>query len=276
MKSAVLTRRFLQVALLSVVNLIGLYSYATSSRKVTIPLTVTNTSLSAPSPSALLLNNGSSVSVTYSLNCYSNNGTPTYSKSGLVLNPKAQIAHGRGAMCSNGSYPALGSDLKNDMLACGYGQFGSGGVTAAGQCPSGYSLCTHAQVQANGSALGMHQTGWTSDVVTAFVSITARPFYTSTNNGSTWNGGYSSSDTPISSANPNSKCANDSSGAGAQGNCSSVSDNYGAGAEASSFCCKNVGTLVETPSHSCVVEIESSTSPEGYLQSPQFKGGAPF
>lgn len=244
------TRRLLTSAL----GLASLYAFAITPRKVTVPLFANSASSSSDGLSLL---NGSNVAVTYSVTCFGKNGTQLFSKSGLVLNAKAKAVHGRGILCANDVAGGTGSGgtFAGEMVTCGSPPQSQ----AAAQCGTGYSLCTRAQMIANKGTV-TYASGWVSDLG-EFPTLHF-------GNGSFWS---SASVTFLAgSINSTEYCASDSSGTDAINYCS---PGY---PSTPSFCCKNAGFTNEPVAHSCSVEIESSTPQGGYLQSPQFKGGAAF
>lgn len=234
----------------------GLYVFAVAPRKVTIPTTSNSTN------SGLDLLNGSTVNVSYRLQCFDKTGASVYTKTNQTLTPKQQRHHGSMSTCGYGVTPSFGTNGYNGMVQCmRWDSFSE----AANTCGSSYTVCTHSEFLAKKS--GFTGTSWVNF---------GGALGSATNSWSRqWSGmgwiNNSAGEVGIASTDNNSECNTAPSGGG-----SSVSFCSGVGGTSSNytFCCPTAGT--EVPADSCTVEIESTTSADGYLQSPQFKGGAAF
>lgn len=237
-----------KMAFLALSITVALVTYA-ANRKVTIPV----------GKDGLTLVNGSDAAVSYNLSCHSNANVSLFSSNSQSLAAKAKLVLGSGNACVNSLHSSNVTTWSNAMSLCGPDvAFNS----AAVQCASGYHLCTHAEIIANSASI--FRDGWMS--LTQFDSTYAHGNSTST-------GSWSNSDQNISTAtNPPyftaygyNYCSTGLNTAG------SVLSNCWKdwGSNRGTFCCPDVSiSNIST----CTVEILSG----GYLQSPQFKGNAPF
>ncbi len=262
--------QLMQVLIISSIGCLGLYVFATAPRKVTIPVS-TGTGLE--------LHNGSSVSVNYNVTCYNKAGTQLFQKTGQSLVAHQSTNYGGPPKCADGSVGQIGmgtnSDYKNGMVKCGSVPF-SNFISSSNYCGTNFSTCTYTQFQANRPTYVPYDDyGWFSYTGTGFSSA-------NTNSGS-WSYRYGSSSSWYTNYYNEIPYGHYSSNSGYYA-CNTASDGSGTtlsdcgvtymGSTNPVYCCP--GTGAEVPSNSCVVEIESTTAGDGYLQSPQFKGNSAF
>lgn len=232
---------------------VALVAFA-ASRKVTIPVT----------KSGLQILNGSSVSVTYNLNCYGTNGAVAFTSNGLTLASHGAKEFGSDEACSGSHYSGT-SSWPNGMGLCG------SPVTrpsSESQCGNDYHVCSVSEVVAGLGGAWPTQ-GWVS--TNGFNSTWAFGYTSDT---SFWSGGdinlqFANNEYPIAASTGN-YCA---TGPGTNGTVYNSCGRAYSGATHPTYCCPNspIGNVTH-----CTVEIDSSTPAGGYLQSPQFKGSAPF
>lgn len=262
-------RKVIKSVLISGIIGIGLYSFATASRKVSIPLQIS--SGASDSNNGIDLHNGSAVAVNYNITCYDKSGSPTFAKSAITLNPKASITHAGPVKCADNTV-ANKYDFLNNMVACSSTDY----ANAASKCASGYTMCSLTEFKNNlGSSSGW-STFWvnfSSEFGGAIsTSSGASNNFQYSYDGINW---YNMTGNYIIAGYQNAsyKCRA-SSGSTEYGNCNgnwvSPTSWY------SVACCPTAGANIELPSNSCDVEILSTTPASGYLQSPQFKGSAAF
>lgn len=233
----------------------GLYVFAVAPRKVTIP------TKAGSSNSGLDLLNGSTVNVNYRVQCFDKDGGTVFTKTNQSLTPKQQRRHGLPSECGFGYGAQYGTNGYNGMVLCTrYETFAEAGNT----CGSNYSVCTHSEFVAKKN--GFTGQGW---VNLGGVLGTTSSAWSHRWSGMSWTDN-SAGEYGIANTNSLYECNTAASGAGSNISYCSMTgspSNY-------TYCCAQSST--EGPSDSCTVEIESTTSADGYLQSPQFKGGAAF
>jgi hypothetical protein len=266
-KNSEFKRSMARLGIISVMLTVGLFVFAIAPRKVTIPV---NTSTGSSDAGIKLMNGGTST-VNYNLKCYNESGTQTFAKSNLFLGPKAQTNHVTGKHCA--SYTSYYTNLGNGMVVCDYAYYSN----RSSSCVNGYTVCSMSQFQANYP--GTSPYGYSNWSGSAWVELSGTGLDTSGNSGS-WGISYSSGSTwssntsnfvGIATSNSSNRCNTSPTGGGATfNNCGegALYNTYGV------FCCP--GPNAEALSASCQVEVDATSAADAYLQSPQFKGGAPF
>lgn len=226
----------------TIVGTIALYAFA-ASRKV---------SIIADSAGTISLTNSSSSAVTFNASCFDSNGNASGSDTGISLGSKLTMDLGN-IKCSGSAYFSNIYMIDTGKTA-GYCYKYAAGDPDQSVCPTGSTVCSSAQLIAKGV------TGSVAYIVNDYTSATAQ--YVSYDGGSTWSysGGSNRQGWVFDS---NNKCADDAVGTNTVNNC---------GATNNVACCKSSGSFI-VGVKSCDIEI---TSTSGHLQSPQFKGSAPF
>jgi hypothetical protein len=265
-KNSEFKRSMARMGIISVMLTVGLFVFAIAPRRVTIPV---NTSTGASITGIKLMNGGTST-VNYNLKCYNESGTQTFAKSNLFLGPKAQTNHVTGKYCSN--YTAYYTNLGGGMVVCDYTDY----TNRSNSCVNGYTVCSMSQFQANFPGSSPYgSSNWSG---TAWVELSGTGLDTSGSSGS-WGISYSSGSNwssntmnyiPAASANSSNRCNISPAGGGTTFN--NCGEGYMYGTHV--LCCP--GPNAEALSASCQVEVDASSAADAYLQSPQFKGGAPF
>ncbi len=232
----------LLMAIFAIGTTYWMYAFA-ANRKVTIPADT----------DGIKLFNGWTSSVSFTATCYSTTGSLAFSTD--ITLPSRQstnlVASGT-ATCLNGGGTLDTTGMNNGMGGCP--TLYTDNATALTSCPTNYQPCSPQQWFAN-------RVSATTD---GFLADMAPTWSFSTDAGGTWTN--NSSGKPRGSYTSTEICATAAAGGGSQiPYCTSTE--Y-ATWDGGVICCPTVGTA-----SSCVVEI---TSAGGHLQSPQFKGNAPF
>lgn len=217
----------------------------------------------------ITLINGSSVTVTYTAECYdrTTGSNILTGAANVTLAPKADISYEASGACAGGATPAYKS--AQNIVAC------SGTTTYSGAsslCGSASNLCTIADLNSRGVAnlTGYPTYYWFS------AGAAVNPIYTTWDNWGKSNpyptsGGGKNYQPRSESKNMNYRC-NTTNSMGTAGSgigyCSPSDVNISA---SGALCCPTNNGF-----KSCKVTILSSTPAAGHLQSPQFKGGASF
>lgn len=232
----------------------ALYSFATA-RKVSI----------IAQDQQISLVNPSSATVSYDVTCYSTSGSAVLNQAGQALSAQSNRKISR-TPCGSGSsgsgstvYPSI---ISTDQTAVSCGGYVYDG---ANYCPAGTTLCSRAALVSK----TIIQTG--SGAVLYGVSdynqygSSGSIYY---NFGGTSYSGYDMSSYGLSYYNdPTYYCSNTSSGGVSHCNHFYIWNWTNLG------CCSDgSGTFIPSISY-CDVTVQPGT---GHLQSPQFKGGAPF
>ena len=212
-----------------------------------------------PTDNGLKLANGSTGVVTYNLTCFNSTGGTVFTSNGLTLSAKASTNYGNSSG-SNSSFCSASSNMytsySSSMQTCGpYTQYSN----ASSSCGSGSHLCSVGEWYSNRG--GGFWSGWVD------ASSFSGTWSYSTDYGSTWSNATLTTYKPGASPyQSNTVCASSSNGGGTTYSQCQPYDATGWSAPA--YCCGGNSSNVTA----CDVTITSS----GHLQSPQFKGNAPF
>jgi hypothetical protein len=220
------------------------------------------------SEGVLELINGSAVTVNYNIDCFDVvTGTNLLtSNTNLTLSPKQSVKYESSGSCAGGAQPEY--KFSQGVIACP----GSGDWTAvASACHANSPRCTYNQIVAKGitSFQGIqvnkrYAFEFGADFYMTYDNWTKN--YLQTISGKKSNQGYTYFDTGKNTQNY--RCSSTASG-GIQ-HCMSQTTTSTYQVSGSLCCPTNNGFK------SCKVTILSSTPTAGFLQSPQFKGGASF
>lgn len=247
--------RVLKFSIFSACVCLALYAFA-ANRKVTIP----------PGEKGLELVNGSPVTVNYNVTCFNGSGGNT-TFSGLSLSPRdsTNFSLGGSSTCLTGSNISFPTDFLNGMGHCGASTNFSG---IGSVCPTGYHACSTSEYAAGFNSsfsppcCGSNWFDSSSDYSGTWMF--------STDGGATFNTTNTSGSRPSSTNNSSFICnkGTDTNNVNAAFNVPNCKADF-----TSSF--GNVFCCPDFLAKSCEVEI-TNTPNDGYLQSPQFKGGSPF
>lgn len=206
------------------------------------------------------LQNGSTVPVNYTITCYSNGSVvPSMNNISQSLTPRMSKSYGE-ILCGNGSSATTANfNSSSGAHACGWVDYSQRNTV----CANGYTVCSIGQAAA---AATSYSTGWV-EFPAPYNNSSSNSFQISDVTG-TYTGMQNWQGSVAMFEYGSRKCRPSGGGADVL-NCTAASTTMYMPA----ICCPQAGTVFGKLD-SCEVVINASET--GYLQSPQFKGGAPF